>query len=605
MDADQIATAFHTRWHPANTSKTPHTSFDALAALQFLDQFEDLASPDDVDAIRCEVRDMYEQTAFNGQSSESLSSRIKQAARARNPSKRSTSEASLSVDDLLNMMTILPDPAIPEFPRLSKNVIDKALSKRVDETRVIARSGSLPRMKTFVPPMIMQQYQVTASRTAPGQEAPLKVNKSVQTDSPEKVKNESRPKRKNRHPSPDSENEDVEPLSKKPSFATFATARDVLAVEMEKTNTRKDSNDEDILETMTRTKSEANSIPAITKSKKFVPPLMNGDGAPTKKKAKDEPVDERLRNIEKRMLDMILNEVLEKAPTVSWDDIAGLEHSKLAIKEAVVWPMLRPDIFKGIRGPPKGLLLFGPPRTRIGKTLIGKCIASQVKATFLSISASSLTSKWIGEGEKMMRALFAVARVHQPSIIFVDEVDSLLTQRQDGENEATRRIKTEFLVQFDGMGCARSSSTEDRVLVVGATNRPSEIDEAARRRFRKKLYIPLPEAEGRRHIIRNLLKNQEHSLDEEQMQDIVARTEGYSGSDMDGLVREAALGPVREIIDIQNVELKDVRPVTFEDFIDALTQVKKSVAERELESYLKFDDEYGAKSGNSKTTTAL
>ena len=104
------------------------------------------------------------------------------------------------------------------------------------------------------------------------------------------------------------------------------------------------------------------------------------------------------------------------------------------------------DIFTGLRGPPKGLLLFGPPGT--GKTLIGRCIASQSESTFFSISSSSLTSKWMGDGEKMVRALFAVARCHQPAVIFIDEVDSLLTQRSDGEFDATRRLKTEFLVQL-------------------------------------------------------------------------------------------------------------------------------------------------------------
>lgn len=160
----------------------------------------------------------------------------------------------------------------------------------------------------------------------------------------------------------------------------------------------------------------------------------------------EEPIDERLANIDPRLIEMIRNEIMHRVDNITWDSIAGLEHAKNSIKEIVVWPMLRPDIFKGLRGPPKGLLLFGPPGT--GKTMIGKCIASQAKATFFSISASSLTSKWVGEGEKMVRALFAVARCSQPAVIFIDEIDSLLTQRTDGEIEASRRIKTEFLVQF-------------------------------------------------------------------------------------------------------------------------------------------------------------
>lgn len=120
------------------------------------------------------------------------------------------------------------------------------------------------------------------------------------------------------------------------------------------------------------------------------------------------------------------------------------------------------DIFTGLRGPPKGILLFGPPGT--GKTLIGKCIASQSGATFFNISASSLTSKWIGDGEKMVRALFAVARCHSPAVIFVDEIDSLLTARTEGEVEATRRLKTEFLIQLDG---AATDPKDSRLLLIG------------------------------------------------------------------------------------------------------------------------------------------
>ena len=137
---------------------------------------------------------------------------------------------------------------------------------------------------------------------------------------------------------------------------------------------------------------------------------------------------------------------MEMNLSTTWSDIAGLTDAKRSITEIVVWPMQRPDIFTGLRRPPKGLLLFGPPGT--GKTLIGKCIASQSKATFFCVSSSSLTSKWHGESEKLVRALFAVARSRQPAVIFIDEVDSLLQERSENEDESTRRIKTEFLVQI-------------------------------------------------------------------------------------------------------------------------------------------------------------
>merc|ERR1719277_923341 len=199
------------------------------------------------------------------------------------------------------------------------------------------------------------------------------------------------------------------------------------------------------------------------------------------------------------MVELIKNEIMDCGQEVAWDDIAGLDFAKETVKEIVVYPLLRPDIFTGLRGPPKGLLLFGPPGT--GKTLIGKCIASQSKSTFFSISASSLTSKYVGEGEKMVRALFAVARVHEPAVIFIDEIDSLLAQRSDSEHESSRRIKTEFLVQLDGC----STVGEERILIVGATNRPQDLDEAARRRLVKRLLIPLPENEARKQIIARLI----------------------------------------------------------------------------------------------------
>jgi len=338
---------------------------------------------------------------------------------------------------------------------------------------------------------------------------------------------------------------------------------------------------------------------------KFVPPILNREsddggnyddapGMPSKRGEGEDPedefVDERLKGIDPKMIELINNEIMDQGSPITWDDIAGLEFAKKTIKEIVVWPMLRPDIFTGLRGPPKGLLLFGPPGT--GKTLIGKCIASQSKSTFFCISASSLTSKWVGEGEKMVRALFAVARVHQPSVIFIDEIDSLLSQRSESEHESSRRIKTEFLVQLDGA----ATGSEDRLLVIGATNRPQEIDEAARRRFVKRLLIPLPEGVARRKIVTNLMSQQHSELSETDVNDIMNKTDGYSGADMTNLCREAALGPIRSIPmeQMETITAEQVRPILLEDLHNALMQVRASVSPKDLMLYEDWNKTYGS-----------
>ncbi|NWI90964.1 FIGL1 protein, partial [Pitta sordida] len=332
---------------------------------------------------------------------------------------------------------------------------------------------------------------------------------------------------------------------------------------------------------------------------KFVPPVPKQDGnenevaqcKPHTRGPTDAllPVDERLKNIEPKMVELIMHEIMDHGPPVNWDDIAGVEFAKATIKEIVVWPMLRPDIFTGLRGPPKGILLFGPPGT--GKTLIGKCIACQSGATFFSISASSLTSKWVGEGEKMVRALFAVARCQQPAVIFIDEIDSLLSQRGEGEHESSRRIKTEFLVQLDGA----TTSSEDRILVVGATNRPQEIDEAARRRLVKRLYIPLPEASARKQIVTRLMSKEHCSLNEEEMELIVKKSSGFSGADMTQLCREASLGPIRSLqsVDITTILPDQVRPIAFLDFESAFRTVRPSVSSKDLELYETWNQTFG------------
>lgn len=307
----------------------------------------------------------------------------------------------------------------------------------------------------------------------------------------------------------------------------------------------------------------------------------------------DGEVPEKLRNLEPRLIEHVSNEIMDRDPNVRWDDIAGLEHAKKCVTEMVIWPLLRPDIFKGCRSPGRGLLLFGPPGT--GKTMIGKAIAGEAKATFFYISASSLTSKWIGEGEKLVRALFGVASCRQPAVIFVDEIDSLLSQRKsEGEHESSRRLKTQFLIEMEGF-----DSGSEQILLIGATNRPQELDEAARRRLTKRLYIPLPSSEARAWIIRNLLeKDGLFKLSKEDIDTICKLTEGYSGSDMKNLVKDASMGPLREAlrqgIEITKLKKEDMRPVTLQDFESALQEVRPSVSLNELGTYDDWNKQFGS-----------
>uniref|UniRef100_A0A672Z907 microtubule-severing ATPase n=1 Tax=Sphaeramia orbicularis TaxID=375764 RepID=A0A672Z907_9TELE len=295
------------------------------------------------------------------------------------------------------------------------------------------------------------------------------------------------------------------------------------------------------------------------------------------------------KNVDSKLANLILNEIVDSGASVSFTDIAGQKLAKQALQEIVILPALRPELFTGLRAPARGLLLFGPPGN--GKTMLAKAVAAESKATFFNISAASLTSKYVGEGEKLVRALFAVARELQPSVIFIDEVDSLLCERREGEHEASRRLKTEFLIEFDGV----QSGGDDRVLVMGATNRPQELDEAVLRRFAKRVYVALPDEETRFILLKNLLGKHSNPLSKNELSQLAKSTAGYSGSDLTSLAKDAALGPIRELgpEQVRSMAASEMRNIRMKDFEDSLKRIKPSVSPATLNMYTKWNKDFG------------
>ncbi|XP_020309566.1 spastin-like isoform X3 [Oncorhynchus kisutch] len=300
-----------------------------------------------------------------------------------------------------------------------------------------------------------------------------------------------------------------------------------------------------------------------------------------------------LKNVDSKLANLILSEIIDSGSSVRFEDIAGQELAKQALQEIVILPALRPELFTGLRAPARGLLLFGPPGN--GKTMLAKAVAKESNATFFNISAASLTSKYVGEGEKLVRALFAVARELQPSIIFIDEIDSLLCERREGEHDASRRLKTEFLIEFDGV----QSGGDERVLVMGATNRPQELDEAVLRRFAKRVYVALPTEETRLKLVKNLLEKHGNPLAQKELSQLARMTEGYSGSDLTSLAKDASLGPIRELRpeQVRNMAANEVRNIRFSDFVESLKKIKRSVGPQTLDLYVRWNKDYGDTTG--------
>mmetsp|Transcript_16391 Transcript_16391/g.40866 ORF Transcript_16391/g.40866 Transcript_16391/m.40866 type:complete len:434 (-) Transcript_16391:601-1902(-) len=314
--------------------------------------------------------------------------------------------------------------------------------------------------------------------------------------------------------------------------------------------------------------------------------------------------------------------ILSEKPNVKWDDVAGLEGAKEALKEAVILPVKFPQFFTGKRKPWSGILLYGPPGT--GKSYLAKAVATEADSTFFSISSQDLVSKWLGESEKLVSQLFQLAREQSPSIIFIDEVDSLCSARGDNESEAARRIKTQLMVEMQGVG-----TNNARVLVLAATNLPYNLDQAIRRRFDKRIYIPLPEEPARAHMFKIHLGDTPNTLTEEDYNELGRRTEGFSGSDVSVVVKDVLMQPIRllrESTHFKHVTLpgggagyepcapsdpkaeeksltwfadnnladKVLPPrITQRDFEKVLMRARPTVSKSDLEIFEKFTSEFG------------
>ncbi|GAB1319070.1 mitochondrial dynamin GTPase Msp1 [Madurella fahalii] len=285
-----------------------------------------------------------------------------------------------------------------------------------------------------------------------------------------------------------------------------------------------------------------------------------------------------------RAEDLVLNEyenqvalevVAPEDIPVGFDDIGGLEDIIEELKEAIIYPLTMPHLYShggALLAAPSGVLLYGPPGC--GKTMLAKALAHESGASFINLHISTLTEKWYGDSNKLVRAVFSLAHKLQPAIIFIDEIDAVLGTRRSGEHEASGMVKAEFMTLWDGLTSTNAAGVPARIVVLGATNRIHDIDEAILRRMPKKFPVPLPGKEQRRRILQLILGNTKRDTENFDIDYIAKITAGMSGSDIKEACRDAAMAPMREYLrqhresgaSMSRVNPDHVRGIRTEDF---------------------------------------